>query len=119
MSICNLKKRALRSLVVLTIYVLIWSAIFMFIEQTDEPNTVVGDRILRQVKNNITGLLGYNISEEHFDALVKKISEAVKITQTPDWTYWQTIDFVMQSLTTIGKDCLFYVVSVSYGFVLI
>lgn len=107
MSESNLKKKVFKSLVVLTLYVLMWSAIFMIIEQTGEPNTVVADRMLEEVKNNISRLLGANITEEHFIALVSTISVAVKIQETPDWSYWQTTDFVIQSLTTIGKNFYF------------
>lgn len=107
MSESNLKKKVFKSLVVLTLYVLMWSAIFMIIEQTGEPNAVVSDRMLEEVKSNISRLLEANISEEHFIALVSKISVAVKIQETPDWSYWQTTDFVIQSLTTIGKNFYF------------
>ncbi|XP_031566773.1 potassium channel subfamily K member 9-like [Actinia tenebrosa] len=98
----SLKRKAFQRLVALTAYVLIWSAVFMIIEQTGEPNTVVANRMLEEVKNNISRLLGANISEEHFDALVNKISGAVKVRERPDWKYWKTVDFVIQSLTTIG-----------------
>jgi hypothetical protein len=97
----DLKKNSVRILG-LILYVLLSAVVFMKIEQTDELNIVVAKRLLQDVKNNLS-LLGANVTEQEFLDLIKNITEAVHTKERPDWEYWKTVDFVIQSLTTIGK----------------
>lgn len=94
--------------VVVVIYLLIGAGIFTALERTDEPSTVTASRHLKATRFHLSVKFGMNVTDEEFDEVVDKISEALMIRQKRDWTFWRSFDFVVISLTTIGKKPSFY-----------
>ena len=61
------------------------------------------EELLENVKLGVT--TKYNMSESDFDSLVDKIEEASSPSSNsgPEWSYIQSLSFVVQLVTTIGK----------------
>ena len=56
---------------------------------------------LEEVKLNVT--TKYNMSQSDFDSLVQKIEDASSSNAGPEWSYIQSLSFVVQLVTTIVK----------------
>ena len=55
---------------------------------------------LKKLKEDVTK--NYNMSEDEFDDLVWQIQQA-NSSSAPEWNYKNTLSFILQLLTTIGK----------------
>ena len=77
--------------------------IFKAVEHDDgdkeQENT--NEKLLEKVKLTVT--TKYNMSQTDFDSLVQKIEEASSSNAGPEWSYIQSLSFVVQLVTTIGK----------------
>ena len=73
------------------------------------------EQLLEETKLNITAK--YNMSEAEFDSLVQKIEEASSSIATgPQWTYAESLSFVVQLVTTIGKLVNFKTTDIKFFF---
>ena len=69
----------------------------------DKEQENTKEELLEKVKINVTTM--YNMSKTEFDSLVKKIEQASTSSSNtgPEWSYVQSLSFVIQLVTTIGK----------------
>ena len=78
--------------------------IFQAVEHDDdEEQANTKEELLEKVKLSVT--TKYNMSQTEFDSLVQKIEEASSSSSNagPEWSYIQSLSFVIQLVTTIGK----------------
>ena len=78
--------------------------IFQAVEHDDDKEQANSrEELLEKVKLNVT--TKYNMSQTEFDSLVQKIEEASSSSSNagPEWSYIQSLSFVIQLVTTIGK----------------
>ena len=87
------------------IYLTIGVFIFQAVEHDDDKKQAANtkEELLEKVKLNVT--TKYNMSQMEFDSLVQKIEEASSLSSNagPEWSYIQSLSFVVQLVTTIGK----------------
>ena len=57
---------------------------------------------LKKLKEDVTK--NYNMSEDEFDVLVWQIQQVNSSSAGPEWNYRNTLSFIIQLLTTIGKN---------------
>ena len=69
----------------------------------DKEHENTKEELLEKVKLSVT--TKYNMSQSEFDGLVQKIEEASSSSSNagPEWSYIQSLSFVVQLVTTIGK----------------
>ena len=83
-----------------SIYVVIGGVAFMQIEKLEDDNSTematFEDSLGQWVKN-------YNISRENITALVQEYERAKGNGQKATWNFINSIHFVLQLITTIGK----------------
>lgn len=101
MNFCKTNITCYKRVAGIVLYMLLGAVVFLKLEKTDEPNQVVTKRILQSAKSSLQ--LKVNITDQEFDNLVRTIDQALVIQKRPDWTYWNALNFVLVSLTTIGK----------------
>ena len=84
------------------VYIFIGVFIFKAIEGDDDvdPEKSNAEK-LGKLKQKIT--TNYNMSGSEFDNIVQEIVEATSSSSGPEWSYDNTISFIIQLLTTIGK----------------
>lgn len=77
--------------------------IFRAIEHDGDRETEkTKEQLLEIIKLNITAK--YNMSEWEFNNIVQQIETASTSTNTgPEWDYHESLSFVVQLVTTIGK----------------
>lgn len=84
------------------IYLAIGVLIFRAVEHDgDKKPEKTKEQLLEKLKLNITAK--YNMSKTDFDSLVQKIEEASSSNAGPEWSYTESMSFVIQLVTTIGK----------------
>lgn len=84
------------------VYITIGVFIFKAVEGNDDINTEKTDpELLEKLKRSITTT--FNMSESDFDNIVQQIEAASSSNSGPKWTYSNTLSFIIQLLTTIGK----------------
>lgn len=87
------------------IYLTIGVFIFKAVEHdgNKEPENTAKEELLEKVKLDVT--TQYNMSKTDFDSLVQKIEEASSSSSNarPEWSLIQSLSFVVQLVTTIGK----------------
>ena len=86
------------------IYLTIGVFIFKAVEHDgDKEQENTKEELLEKVKLSVT--TKYNMSQSEFDGLVQKIEEASSSSSNegPEWNYIQSLSFVVQLVTTIGK----------------
>ena len=84
------------------VYITIGVFIFKAVEGNDNIDTEkTNAELLEKLKQNITA--NYNMSGSEFDNIVQQIQEVSSSSSGPEWSYTQTISFIIQLLTTIGK----------------
>lgn len=97
------KNRALLYLFLLWfIYLMVGMFIFRAVERDDKPDPEQSKpQLLENIKDNITAK--YNMSEAEFDSIVKQVEAASSASSDgPEWSYRESISFVVQLVTTIG-----------------
>ena len=68
---------------------------------------------LKKLKEDVTK--NYNMSEDEFDDLVWQIQHANSSSAGPEWNYKNTLSFIFQLLTTIGKTAnLMYIIYIDF-----
>ncbi|KAL9966231.1 hypothetical protein ACROYT_G024277 [Oculina patagonica] len=83
------------------IYLTIGMLIFRAVEHDgDKKPEKTKEQLLEKLKLNITAK--YNMSKTDFDNLVQKIEEASSSNAGPEWSYAESMSFVIQLVTTIG-----------------
>lgn len=86
------------------IYLNIGVFIFKAVEyEGDKEPENTKEELLEKVKLDVTAK--YNMSKSDFDSLVQKIEEAsfASSNARPEWSLIQSLSFVVQLVTTIGK----------------
>ena len=84
------------------VYIIIGVFIFKAVEgngNIDSEKT--NAELLEKLKRNITA--NYNMSGAEFDNIVQQIQAVNSASSGPEWSTAQTISFIIQLLTTIGK----------------
>lgn len=97
------KNRALLYLFLLWfIYLMVGMFIFRAVERDDKPDPEQSKpQLLENIKDSITAK--YNMSEAEFDSIVKQVEAASSASSDgPEWSYRESISFVVQLVTTIG-----------------
>lgn len=86
------------------IYLIIGMFVFRAIERTENENKPQEDakkQSLDAIKDNVT--TKYNMSEAEFDIIVQQIETASSDSSGgPEWSYTESLSFVIQLATTIG-----------------
>lgn len=84
------------------IYLMVGMFIFRAVELDDKPDPEQSKpQLLENIKDNITAK--YNMSEAEFDSIVKQVEAAsLASSDGPEWSYRESISFVVQLVTTIG-----------------
>ena len=93
-----LKKLLLR-LIGFSIYALIGGAVFMQIEKEEDQNAAeqtLDDLLLKWMKT-------YNISRENVTNMLQDFQSLKENGYKPSWSFTNSVYFVLQLLTTIGK----------------
>lgn len=68
---------------------------------------------LKKLKEDVTK--NYNMREDEFDDLVWQIQQANSSSAGPEWNYKNTLSFIFQLLTTIGKTAnLMYIIYIDF-----
>ena len=77
--------------------------IFRAVERDDKPDPEQSKpQLLENIKDNITAK--YNMSGAEFDSIVKQVEAASSASSDgPEWSYHESISFVVQLVTTIGE----------------
>lgn len=85
------------------IYLMVGMFIFRAVERDDKPDPEQSKpQLLENIKDNITAK--YNMSEAEFDSIVKQVEAAsLASSDGPEWSYRESISFVVQLVTTIGE----------------
>ena len=87
------------------IYLTIGVFIFKAVEHDgDKEPENTKEELLEKVQLDVT--VQYNMSKTDFDSLVQKIEEASSSSSNaarPEWSLTQSLSFVVQPVTTIGK----------------
>ena len=86
------------------IYLTIGVFIFKAVEHDgDKEPENTKEELLEKVQLDVT--VQYNMSKTDFDSLVQKIEEASSPSSNarPEWSLTQSLSFVVQLVTTIGK----------------
>ena len=100
----------------LTWLIYITIGVFMFIAvEGDSGSTEKSNAGLRlkKLKEDVTK--NYNMSEDEFDDLVWQIQHANSSSAGPEWNYKNTLSFIFQLLTTIGKTAnLMYIIYIDF-----
>lgn len=97
------KNRALLYLFLLWfIYLMVGMFIFRAVERDNKPDPEQSKpQLLENIKDNI--IAKYNMSEAEFDSIVKQVEAASSASSDgPEWSYRESISFVVQLVTTIG-----------------
>ena len=84
----------------LIVYGFVGAAIFTLLEKREESNKTTSNRMLEELRKNVTEL--QNISEEEFKLFAMAVYNAVRVGLSADWTYFRAVDFTYTALTTIG-----------------
>lgn len=84
----------------LIVYGFVGAAIFTLVEKREESNKTTSDRMLEELRKNLTQ--HQNISDEEFKFLTMAVYNAVRVGLSADWTYFRAVDFTYTALTTIG-----------------
>lgn len=83
------------------IYLTIGVIIFRAVEHDDDKEPVkTKEQLLESIKLNVTAK--YNMSESEFNNIVQQIETASSSNAGPEWSYHESLAFVIQLVTTIG-----------------
>ena len=86
-------------------YLTVGVFIFRAVEHDgDEKRQKTKQQLLETIKDDITAK--YNMSEAEFNTIVQKIKAASSSSAGPEWSYHESVSFVIQLVTTIGNYAL-------------
>ena len=85
----------------LCLYGLFIAWIFTMIEKLDETAHQRMERMLKDLRNEVD--LKYNMTDNEFNSSVKIAAEAMKAKEELDWNFFNSCNFVVATLTSIGK----------------
>lgn len=84
------------------IYLTVGIFIFRAVEHDgDREPEKTKQELLERIMGNITAK--YNMSESEFDSIVQQIEAASSSNTGPEWSYMESLSFVIQLVTTIGR----------------
>ena len=84
----------------LIIYGFLGAAIFTLLEKREESYRTTSDRMLEQLRKNLTQ--HQNMSDEEFQYFTMAAYDAVRVGLSVDWTFFRAVDFTYTAITTIG-----------------
>ena len=93
-------KKALRRTFAFFLWSLFNAWLFVLIEKTETDDVMVKYQMLRSLYDSMASK--YNMSIEEFNNFSNVAYEALSAPK-PKWDYYNAVDFVFQTLTTIGK----------------
>ena len=93
--------KAIVRILILYLYGLFIAWIFTMIEKLDETAHQRMERMLKDLRNEVD--LKYNMTDNEFNSSVKIAAEAMKAKEELDWNFFNSCNFVVATLTTIGK----------------
>ena len=96
----SLGKTLVLRAIFLIVYGFVGAAIFTLVEKREESNKTTSNRMLEELRKNLTK--HQNISDEEFKFLAMAVYNAVRVGLSADWTYFKAVDFTYTALTTIG-----------------
>ena len=99
-----LLSKAIVRILIMYIYGIIMAWIFTMIEKLDETAHQRMERMLKDLRNEVD--LKYNMTDNEFNSFVKRAAEAMKAKKELDWNFFNSCNFVVAALTTIGKPQL-------------
>ena len=81
--------------------------IFRAVEHNDDKtkSEKTKEQLLKTLKDDITAK--YNMSKAEFNSIVKQIEKASSSNGGSEWSYHESMSFVIQLVTTIGKMQIF------------
>ena len=74
------------------------------IEKLDKTAYQRMERMLKDLRNEVE--FKYNMTDNEFNSFVKIAAEAMKAKEELDWNFFNSCNFVVATLTTIGKPQL-------------
>ena len=93
--------KAIVRILILYLYGLFIAWIFTMIEKLDETAHQRMERMLKDLRNEVD--LKYNMTDNEFNSSVKIAAEAMKAKEELDWNFFNSCNFVIATLTSIGK----------------
>ena len=93
-------KTFLLRLVKFLVYVLIGAAIFMLIESDEDKNS--STRTVEDLQGQ--WITRYNLSRENITKMLQDYDRMKEIGAKPRWNFLNSVYFVLQLVTTIGKS---------------
>ena len=93
--------KAIVRILILYLYGLFIAWIFTMIEKLDETAHQRMERMLKDLRNEVD--LKYNMTDNEFNSSVKIAAEAMKAKEELDWNFFNSCNFVVATLTSIGK----------------
>ena len=88
-------------ILILYLYGLFIAWIFAIIEKLDETAHQRMKRMLKDLRNEVE--FKYNMTDDEFNSFVKTAAEEMKAKEELDWNFFNSCNFVVATLTTIGK----------------
>ena len=87
------------------IYLIVGVLIFRAVEHDDNKKPEkTKEQLLETLKDDVTAK--YNMSEAEFNSIVQQIEAASSSNAGPEWSYPESLSFVIQLITTIGKQII-------------
>ena len=96
--------KAIMQILILYLYGLFIAWIFTMIEKLDKTTHQRMERMLKDLRNEVE--FKYNMTDNEFNSFVKIGAEAMKAKEELDWNFFNSCNFVVATLTTIGKPQL-------------
>ena len=93
------------------VYIIIGGAIFMQIEK--ETDTDAATHRLEELERQ--WIKKYNLSKENISKMLQDYDEIRDNGAKPAWSFFNSVYFVLQLVTTIGKICLLFFNSLLYN----
>lgn len=98
------RKTCLFRVVGFLVYIIIGGAIFMQIEKDNDKDAATHS--LEELERQ--WIKKYNLSRENISKLLQDYDKMRENGAKPAWSFLNSVYFVLQLVTTIGKICFFY-----------